>query len=158
MSELRIMTAQDRHRSAVVELGRRFLHEGVYSGIIEDAPDVAKGIADFVAKSPDHGRVILAVQDLQDGKIEHVVGVFAFFIHPGLYTGKPTAGELIWYVAPEYRKGGVALRLLAEAEKQAKEMGAQYMTLTAPTEDVGRLYGRCGGYRQVEVAFQRRLN
>ena len=134
----------------VVELGRRFLLEGPYRDELLDNPDRALSFAASVYDNPS-GRILV----LAEGESVH--GVFAFFAYNHLFSGELTAVELIWYVEPEWRAGGFSLRLLAEAEHLAKSMGCVRMQLTAPSEEVGKLYKYCGGYKKIEVCYQRKL-
>lgn len=131
----------------VVALGREFLKAGPYASQT-DNPEQAKSIAEFIL---ENGHIL--VSDEQG----EVTGVFAFIVFPHCYTGEKTANEMIWYVSPDKRAGGVALRLLAEAEKMARSCGAKSMQLAAPSEEVGRLYKYCGGYKKIEVSYQRAL-
>jgi hypothetical protein len=64
-----------------------------------------------------------------------------------------TAGELMWYMDPAARGGGLAL--LARAERWAAEMGAQQIQMIAPATNprVGRLYEH-RGYRALETSYQ----
>ena len=48
------------------------------------------------------------------------------------------------------------MRLLWAAENLAKELGAKYMGVTSPTNEVSALYKRFG-YQQIEVAYLRPL-
>lgn len=144
------MTYADVDR--VTEMGARFLAEGPYGGIIKDRPKQARRLA-IVLTLKNDAKVLVA---RDKGR---AIGLFAFVLHPSLFSGEQVAGELMWYVEPEHRAGGVGLRLLAEAEREAKALGAAAMNLTAPAggPDLGEMYGRCG-YQKVEVAFQRRLD
>jgi len=150
MTEMTVRMAVPDDMHKVVELGRRFLLEGPYRGELEDNPEKATQFACSLLQHPS-GRILVA----DDG--EKVVGVFAFFAYDHLFSGELTAVELIWYVEPESRPGGIALKLLAAGEKMAREMGCVKMQLTAPTEEVGNLYRYCGGYKKIEVSYQRKL-
>jgi GNAT superfamily N-acetyltransferase len=134
---------------SIVDLGTKFLREGPYNDQIENN-DQASKLAASVLGSPN-GRILVSEGD---GKVN---GVFAFITYPHYFTGEMTALELIWYVEPEARAGGIAIKLLAKAEELARELGVKRMQLTAPTEDVGRLYKYCGGYKKLEVTYQRVL-
>jgi histone acetyltransferase (RNA polymerase elongator complex component) len=59
-----------------------------------------------------------------------------------------------WWVEPEHRGAGV--RLVREAEKRAKEAGAQRIQMIAPTKQVGAIYERLG-YAFIESAYGKRL-
>jgi len=134
----------------IVEMGRRFLLEGPYHDQLKDNPDKALEFA-FAVMNKMGGRILVSEGD------HGVNGVFAFTVSPHVLSGELTAMELIWYVEPEARAGGIALQLLAEAEKWARESGVELFQLTAPSEEVGNLYRYCGGYKKIEVTYQRKL-
>ena len=146
-AKIRVAKAEDI--PVIVALGRRFLLEGPYHEIMPDNPKVATELAEKLANYP--GAKILVAE--ADGKI---VGVFAFLLFPHYYSGVMTAGELIWYVEPEYRAGNTGLELKWAAEKMAKELGAEQMHLTCPP-DQEALFSKLHGYVRVEVGWQRRL-
>jgi GNAT superfamily N-acetyltransferase len=148
--EMTVRQAQVTDLDRVVELGRRFLHEGPYAEELADNPERAGAFTHNLFNTPG-ARILVAECE---GK---VVGVFALLAYPHLFSGELTAVELIWYVEPEHRAGGIALKLLAEAEHTAREMGCLRMQLTAPTEEVGKLYKYCGGYKKIEVCYQRKF-
>lgn len=134
----------------IVRLGSRSLADGPYKGMLKDTPEQSARFALQVINSMN-GKVLLYEND--HGK---VVGLLAFLIYPHYFTQEPTATEIMWYVEPEERAGGGGIKLLWEAEKQAKAMGALRMGFTAPTAEVASLYERFG-YKQVEVSFQKEL-
>jgi hypothetical protein len=133
----------------IVDMGRNFLLSGPYKEQV-DNPEQATKLA-FAMLQNGNGKVLVSEED------GVVTGVFAFLMYPHYFTGQLTGMELIWYVTPEARKGGTALKLLAEAEKISRTCGVKRMQLTAPTEEVGKLYRFCGGYRQLEVSYERVL-
>lgn len=134
----------------VVEMGRRFLLEGPYREQLADKPRIAAELMEKLLKSSS-SKILVSEED---GKL---TGVFAFVIFPHYFSGEITAGELIWYVEPEHR-GKTSLELLWKAEKMAYEMGAKWMQLTAPTEEVGKLYGSLRPpYVQIEISYQTKL-
>lgn len=146
--EVRKAEPQDIPR--IVELGRRFLLEGPYKDQLKDNPEEATAFA-FAVMNHLNGKILVSHGD------HGVNGVFCFIVNPHYFSGEMTAMELIWYVEPESRPGGIALKLLAEAENWARELGVKRMQLTAPTEEVGKLYRYCGGYKKIEVTYQRTL-
>ena len=132
----------------IVELGRRSLQDGPYAGRIEDNPEQVAKFAGLVISVL--GKVLLWEEDVP------ATGVFAFIVAPHFFDGRKFAQELIWYVLPEARKGGAALKLLWEAERIAKGLGVKFLQLTAPTSEVESIYGRFG-YKQQEVVYQKGL-
>lgn len=148
-SDTIIRMARPEDAERVIEMGSRSIKIGPYRDDLVDNPDVTRRLYDLLIKNPQARIIVSETENL-------VTGLFAFVIFPHYYSGELTAGEIIWYVEPEYRAGGVGLRLLKEAENYAREAGAVRMQLTAPTEQLGSMYKRCG-YHQIEVSFQRTL-
>jgi predicted N-acetyltransferase YhbS len=143
-----IRTATPTDLPRIVELGSQSLKDGPYAGIINDVPAQAKKCAEMVMRE---GKILLAENDEK-----RVVGLLAFIIADHHFSGQKYAAELMWYVEPDQRKGAPALRLLWEAEKLAKEAGAESFLFTAPNDDVAALYARFG-YKKLEVTFQKIL-
>lgn len=144
---IREATLEDVPR--IVELGRKFIANGPYKDQL-DNPAQADHIARWMIVN-QKAKVLVAQMD---GTIQ---GMIAFIIYPHYFTGQPTANEMIWYVEPEARAGGIAMRLMHAAESLAKEMGAIRMQFTAPTAEIGKLYERWCGYHQVEISYERTL-
>ena len=145
---IRAATTEDIPR--IVELGSRSLKDGPYKEMLKDTPEQSAKLAlDVIGGA--NGKILLYETD--GGK---VAGLLGFVIFPHYFTQEPTATEVMWYVEPEERKEGGAIKLLWEAEKQAQQMGATRMGFTAPNTDVAKLYERFG-YKQVEVTFMKEL-
>ena len=143
-----IREAKESDIPRIVELGSLSLIEGPYRGIIKDKPHTAE-LAAKVIESKD-GVILL----YENGK--KIIGLLAFIIYPHIFTGELTAGEIMWYVEANERKGGAGIHLLWEAEKKAKAMGAKYMGVTSPTTEVSAIYSRFG-YKQLEISFLKEL-
>lgn len=142
-----IRIAEEKDIPRIVELGSRSLQDGPYAGIIKDIPEQAAKCAAQVLSS---GKILLGEED------GAVVGLLGFIVADHHFSGQRYAAELMWYVLPEHRKGGLALKLLWDAEAKARAMGAEEMIFTAPNEDVSALYKRFG-YEKVEVAYRKTL-
>jgi GNAT superfamily N-acetyltransferase len=101
------------------------------------------------------GRHLLGVDGLllseRNGQI---IGMLGFIIHDHFISGEKVAGEVFWWVEPEYRGGG--LRLLREMEKRARAAGCKCMHMISPDPRVDNLY-RCLGYEYVEATYQKAL-
>lgn len=143
---IRAATCDDIPR--IVELGSRSIWEGPYKDQLEDNPSVTRELTEKLL-TLENAKVLVSESD---GVIN---GLFAFILFPHYFSGQLTAGEMIWYVIPEAR-GQASLELLWAAEKLAFEMGAKRMQLTAPTEQVGKIYERIK-YVQVECTYQAKL-
>lgn len=147
LSIMSIRIAEEKDIPRIVELGSRSLQDGPYAGIIKDVPAQAKKCAEMVMGS---GKILLGEED------GLVVGLLGFLVANHHFSGQRYAAELMWFVLAEHRKGGIAMKLLWEAEKQAHLMGAKEIIFTAPNEDISALYKRFG-YEKVEVAYRKTL-
>lgn len=147
---MQIRSAKPEDVPQIVMLGSRSLIDGPYAGMLKDTPEHSAEFALTVILA-GNGKVLVLEND--EGKVS---GLLGFIIFPHYFTKEPTATEIMWYVLPEERKGGGGIKLLWEAEKVAKEMGATRMGFTAPNEDVSALYKRFG-YKKVEVTFMKSL-
>lgn len=148
--EMTVREARIEDLEKIVEMARRFLHEGPYATELADNPEHALAFTRAFLNIPNASLLVADCEGV-------AVGVFGLMVYPHLFSGETTGVELIWYVEPEHRPGGIALKLLAEAEKIAREKGCKRMQLTAPSEEIGNLYKYCGGYKKVEVCYQRKL-
>ena len=135
----------------IVRLGSLSLITGPYAGLLKDNPTQSAKFALQVIEGAN-GKVLLYEND--NGK---VVGLLGFIIFPHYFTQEPTATEIMWFVEEGQRKEGGALKLLWQAEKEAKEMGATWMGLTAPYDSpVSKIYARFG-YRPIETTHMKEL-
>lgn len=83
-------------------------------------------------------------------------------ITPDVNSGKPVASELFWYIAPDARGSGLAIRLLKEFQQWARSRGATRLRLVhllQPDEQpdglgvkLAALYHRMG-LKAIEVAY-----
>lgn len=147
-----IREAKEQDIPRIVEMGSRSLAEGPYRDQISDNPEET---GKFALQVMNQGKVLVAEQDSK------LIGLLAFILFPHYFSGELTAGEVMWYVEPEYRQAAsfgksIALDLLDKAEGMARAEGAKRMQLTAPTDAVGILYKR-RGYKQIEVSYQKEL-
>ncbi|MCU1301968.1 MAG: hypothetical protein JWQ87_2252 [Candidatus Sulfotelmatobacter sp.] len=131
----------------LTEMGSRSLREGAYKDLVGDNPEQTGKLAVEVMKK---GIILVAEEK------GILTGVLAFILFPHYFSGELTAGEVIWYVEPEYRQSFTALCLLRAAERMARGFGAKRMQFTAPTAAVGKAYESLR-YQQVEVTFQKTL-
>lgn len=142
-----IREAVDSDIPRIVEMGSRSLREGPYCDQVGDSPKTTAALCQQVLET---GKILVAEED------GNVVGVLGFVVFPHYFSAEPTAGELIWYVEPEYRQSFISLSLLRKAQSMARNMGAKRMQFTAPTEEVGKAYESLG-YKKVEVTYQKCL-
>jgi len=131
----------------IIEMGSRSLLDGPYAGIIKENPDQ---FAKFAAVMVMGATVLVAEEE------GRVCGLLAFATADHHFSGEKYSAELMWYVEPEHRKGGVAIKMMWEAERIAKEQGSKHFVFTAPTDEVAALYKRFG-YSQLEVNYRKAL-
>lgn len=142
---IRLATLADIPR--IVELGSQSLLEGPYKKAA-DRPDLT---GQFARRVIEHlGRVLLWEENGE------ITGLLGFIVSNHPYTGERTAQEVMWFVLKERRAGGAGIKLLWEAEEQARTMGAKTMQVTSPLETVASIYRRFG-YSFMETAFQKEL-
>ena len=118
----------------------------VYDAAVPDAPAQVEATVTQLLTSPTSA-VFVAEQ------AGHVVGMIGLMRYTHHASGLPTVGEVMWWMDPDARGGGVAL--LKRAERWAAETGAQTIQVSAPAANagVGRIYER-RGYRAVETTYQ----
>ena len=140
---IRQATASDVPR--LVEMGRRFRSETGYARVLAENP---QKMTELATQLTSLGCLLVSERAGQ------LVGMLGYFVYPHFISGEQTAGEVFWWVEPECRGEGV--KLLREAEKRARESGAERMQMIAPTDRVANLYKRLG-YEFVEASYQRSL-
>lgn len=128
----------------LVQMGRRFRSLLYDEHIADNAAQMARMAAKLIEQDG------LLVSE-RDGR---VVGMIGFIVHDHFLSGERTGGEVFWWVEPEHR--GEGLKLMREAEKQARARGAVKMQMVAPNEQVAKVYEHLG-YTFVESAYQRAL-
>lgn len=129
----------------LVAMGQRFRAETGYSKHMSENLWQMEKTAAFLISSGG-----LLVSELRG----ELIGMIGFALYPHLLSGETVAGEVMWWVEPEYRGGGI--KLLLEAERRARADGAKRMQMIAPCDEVARVYQRCG-YEYVESAYQKTL-
>lgn len=133
----------------IVRLGSESLKAGPYKDMLKDSPEHSAKLALQVITNAD-GRVLLLEEN---GK---VVGLLGFLIFPHYFTGEKTASEIMWFVEEHHRCSFGAIALLRCAERKARELGAKHMGLTAPNEDIAKIY-TVAGYKPVETSYMKEL-
>jgi GNAT superfamily N-acetyltransferase len=135
----------------LVAMGREQLVAS-YGDAVADNPAQLEALAEQLITVPA-ATVFVAEQD------GVVVGMIGLVVAPHHFSGRLTAGEIMWWVDPAAR--GIGLRLLRRAEAWALERGAAVMQVVAPARGdgarVGQLYER-RGYRAVETSYQRTVS
>jgi acetyltransferase (GNAT) family protein len=142
---MKIRRAKGEDLPALVEMGRKFLSNEDYQGVIAFDGQHVENLMVRLGSSPDS---ILLVAD--DGGT--LTGMIAFVVYPHPISLERVGGEVFWWAD----KPGSGLRLLRAAETWAEAQGATILQMIAPNARVGKLYERFK-YRKVEELWQRRL-
>lgn len=142
-----IREANEADIPRITEMGSRSLREGPYKDLVADKPEQTGKLALDVMQK---GFILVSEED------DKLTGLLAFIVFSHYFSGELTAGEVMWYVEPEYRQSFTGLCLLRAAERMARKFGAKFMQFTAPTAEVGNAYEALK-YHQVEVTFQKAL-
>jgi len=133
----------------LVALGARFRATTAYADLIEDNPGQMRQTA---AQLITQANGVIVVSEDRGGLVTGMIGLLCF---PHHLSGALTVGEVMWYVTPEARGGGV--RLLKAAEQWARNQHATTIQMIQPSgTDIGVLYERFG-YQAIEVAWSKRL-
>lgn len=129
----------------LVEMGRRFRCESSYQKHLGENP---QKMGELALQLLAAGGLLVSEREAQ------LVGMIGFVLYPHFLSGETVAGEIFWWVEPEHR--GEGPKLLRQAEKLAKQAGAERMQMIAPTDRVANLYRRFG-YEFVEATYQKNL-
>lgn len=141
-----IRPATEEDLDAVVALGLAFHAGSPYRDLFDaDPARLRLSAAEMVEKG-----VIFVAE--QDGAL---VGMLGGVMAHHFVSGEPFAAELCWWVLPEAR-GRSGLRLETAFLAWAREHGATFVTMSAPTDRAARLFERLG-YALMERAYYRRL-
>lgn len=107
----------------MVELGRGFWEQTkYYKDGIEYDPIQCAHLTKFLIEND--GIVQIAVED------EKIVGLFLAMVNPIIFNpGFKSATEVVYYVHPDYRKGGAGIRLLRQAENVGRQIGLKYLNM-----------------------------
>lgn len=151
MDRVRRATSEDLPR--LLDMGGRFARETVYRERFTADPARIKALAEqLVAGDAGQGSAVWVAQD----PAGVIVGMIGMFVYEHPLSGERIASEVFWWVEPEHRRGGHALRLLESAERWARWANAASVYMVAPTSDVARIYER-RGYFQLETTYARAL-
>lgn len=111
------VTSEDAFK--IVEIGEKFMTEGRFKDH-EYNPKGVLGILEATVLRPD--KAFCAFDDQYRGLI--LMGISQHY-----FSTYKWATDFAFFVLPEYRGGTLAVRLLREAEKWAKENGASELTI-----------------------------
>lgn len=129
----------------LVAMGRQQI-AATYGATIADNPAQVEATVTALVTEPSGACFVAEQEDV-------VVGMIGLAATTSHCSGAPTAAEIMWWVEPEARGGGLAL--LTRAERWAAETGAAVIQMVAPASHprVGRLYAH-RGYRALETIYQ----
>lgn len=144
---IRQATHDDLRR--IVEMSQRFYpHTSYY--IKSKIPLDPDHLGVFVLGMIDHH--LMHVAEL-DGK---VIGMIGVMYHPFIFNPEHVvAGEIVWWVEPEYWKSGVGRQLLESVDAPCKERGikhVQMMLLANSNPEAHKLYEALG-YELSEMTY-----
>ncbi len=142
---IRRATIEDR--DWLVQMGRRFVKETDYAGLITINPERLSAAVVSILENPEGCVLVSTAAATPTGMIAMIA-----YDHP--FSGERTAFEVVWWVEPEARGEGV--KLLRAAEQWARDKGIKKMQMVAPNERVAAFYQRMG-YAPVETSFQKEL-
>ena len=87
-----------------------------------------------------------------------IIGGFCLLISPNLHYSQNIATIESFFVKKEFRKNGIGLRLLQEAEKIAKEKNAVALFLSTPIDsDLEKVMSSLKSYKETNKVFFKSL-
>jgi len=140
-----IRDAKRNEIDCIVEMGKKFLSFSTYSKFLGESQETMRILAQQLLWNES-----LLVSE-REGK---VIGILGYIVHKHFISGELTAGEVFWWVEPEFRGEGV--KLMREMERRAKLAGAKHIQMIAPNDKVANFYVR-DGFEFVEATYQRAL-
>lgn len=156
---MQIREAVESDVPRLVELAEQFYPESPYPAIYGAMePQQAAGLVLVMLRGmASHGVVPGVLMVAEDG--DSLVGMLALHLDAATFTPEVVAGEIVWWVAPEYRGGMCGVRLIRAGERAAIERGATVIrmaVLGSSPAHAGATLERIG-YAQTETIYTRRL-
>lgn len=149
----RVRRAEHSDVGKMVAFGREFWHQTSYyqQGVEYDEEQCSALTHHLI----DEGIVLLAESNNRPvALLLMVVGAMPF--NPLAVV----ATELVYYVDPEHRKGGLGFKILKQAEKLAESKGVKYISMihmdSVTPERAEAVYKRMG-YHKTETLFSKEL-
>lgn len=130
----------------LILMGLHFIRSGSYGRHLDENPDA---LFDTMLRLIDSEDAILLVQG--EDKPTGMIGALVYR-HPLSY--QAFFSELFWWVEPEHRGNGLALK--HHAEQWGKDRGAPHSIMVSPNDRVSRLYERLG-YTKIETHYIKAL-
>jgi GNAT superfamily N-acetyltransferase len=143
-----IREATPADREAVLDLGERFITAPPYNALFPTFN--REHAATFGFDLLLHWGVVIVAE--QEGQI---VGALLIEALPHVFTGtSEIAKEVVWFMAPEHRRGLAGVKMLRFAEEWCRQNGVKVLIMVAPAAhpDVGHFLRRTG-YTDLETAL-----
>lgn len=149
MTQIRKATLGDL--PAIVGMSERFYATTSYAGFADFCPESVSNLASMLIET---GVFLVAESDGE------VVGMVGLAVAPFMFNNAHKAAyEVVWWVNPEARGGGIAVSLLRAIEPACREIGCdviQMVHLANSPPQASALYERCG-YRHTESSYTKVL-
>lgn len=147
--------AQAKHKSDILRMMKDFKTASPYAHVHSD-PEKMSQLVDNMTNASRKEAVVIVYE--HKGK---AVGLIAGQIGEMLFNRDTVASELMWWVDPEHRNSGAAVRLLSAFEEWARRNGCSMIQMvmveTEQADGVKRLYTK-KNYRTTEQAYIKELN
>lgn len=146
---------------AIEAMALRFYPLSPYPAIYGDMPpQQAAGLAIVAMQGMQEAGIAPGVMLVAEDDAGDLVGMLSLFLDAATFTPRVVAGELVWWMEPEHRGGMGAVRLVREAEREAKARGAHVIRMavlgTSP-EEAHEILVRLG-YAPTEWIHSKRLD
>lgn len=143
-----IRPAREDDLPDIVRMAQAFVEGTSYQQVLTVQPVLVGKLAQTLIQNPD---ALALIAEDEDGAR---VGMLGMITIPHPLSGERLAMEVVWWVDEHARGGGV--KLMKAAEAWARAQGCAAIQMIAPSPRVAKLYEFLQ-YRQVEVAYQKRL-
>ena len=134
---LRFDLAHPNDEPAVCDLVIAMTRDSLVTGVTEFSTSHIAGQVRALLQNPAVGPILARDEDGQ------VVGLCMFILSQHLLTGVWGASQVCLYLAPPWRNGSGRV-LLAKGRAWAREHGAQWVQMLAPTPAYEAFYTRAG--------------
>lgn len=149
MTQIRPASESDIPR--LLEMGEKFYQTTHYPENV--APYDAETVEALIGMMRDGVMLVAEVEG-------EVVGMVGLVVVPHLFNRNyKTACEIVWWVEPEHRGGGIAMQLMNAIEPAAKDKGAvgiQMALLSSSPPVAAAIYERLG-YTHTESSYFKRI-
>lgn len=150
---MKIETANHLDADELVKMIMSIQQETSYRETMKFDPDRVKESINHLIDFP-MGIVFVAKDE------DRLVGSLGALAHFHPISGEFGAGELFWWVHPDYRHGHkmAAIPLYLALVKWTRESGGKWLQMTAPymKDDLGEGYEALG-FQKIEIGYQRRI-